>query len=986
MPALSSGQCIVINEILINGASSFDGQGAPNTEEWVELYNTCSTPVDISCWALADGDFVVRFPQGTIMPGNSHFVIGSANSIVPIDLNVATCGCGSPNSQLIIFTNGNEQLALINSAGVIEDAVIWGGGQSLPFTVNNSNAGCPAINTQVSAATAQFEPLPLVTGSSGEGCTYARTCDGSNTWEMRCGSAITAGDTNGAPGTIDFDALQSQLCINDCTNFLELCEGDILTYAWTFEGASPGTSSSANPANICYAASGTYDVSLTITTSCGTLSQTVSDFISVTDNAIPVISGGENSPYCEGESVVLTTNVSGNLQWYRSDIPIPGATGDQFTATLPGDYTVSASGSSCGGTSAAVTLQFDPALQIAISADGPTTLCPGGSVILSTVSPGPYQWLNGTDPIPGATSSSLTVSTVGNYSLSSPGGDCMADSDPISVSVVNEQEPLISSSANSYSICPDESIELSVNGTYDNYTWYFEDAVIPGATSVSLDADQVGSYYAEVQTGGCTFTSVTVEITAGAVPTIHLTPEPQIQMCPGGTEWINATGDFTGIDWYQGVSVIANNVDQISVEDEGTYSAMVFSADGCETLSNTVTLSFHTLPPFSIESSEGLALCPGETTDLTATPGYDNYAWTSGGGPVGSDSNVLDDVSQGVFQVTATSPEGCDISASITIQPAQLPDVDITPGGIIETCEDSFILTATGATNYNWYFEGEPVAFNTSQFTAVDPGDYTVEGFSGNCSAMSNITTVHFIEGATVEITASADRACEGESILLSVPPVFQQYAWNTGSNTPGTTVTTTGIYTVEVTAANGCRSVAEREIIFDPNPVITLESTFESDCVLGAEVIAHSTGLISWELSPYITLTDNNLALVNPPSTTTFYISSTIENCITEREFTVFAQCATIFIPNVFTPNGDGVNDFFRIEGENIGHFEMIIFNRWGDELYRTNDINRGWNGSVNAYFAPDGTYNYIIKALDPRGNPVLKDGTFYGTVTLLR
>jgi gliding motility-associated-like protein len=63
-----------------------------------------------------------------------------------------------------------------------------------------------------------------------------------------------------------------------------------------------------------------------------------------------------------------------------------------------------------------------------------------------------------------------------------------------------------------------------------------------------------------------------------------------------------------------------------------------------------------------------------------------------------------------------------------------------------------------------------------------------------------------------------------------------------------------------------------------------------------------------------------------------------------------------------------------------------MIIFNRWGDEIYRSNNINRGWNGGINGYYAPDGTYNYIIKIFDLSGQPLFGKGEFYGTVTLLR
>src|SRR6218665_2713115 len=140
-----NAQCIVINEIMINAAGSNDGANSPNTAEWVELYNNCSTPVDIGCYAFSDGDFTVVFPSGTILQPYSYYTIGSLNSGFVPDLNWATCGCTTQTggSQVGIFTNSNEQLILQDNSGNLVDAIVWGSGQ---FPVNNSTTtatGCP---------------------------------------------------------------------------------------------------------------------------------------------------------------------------------------------------------------------------------------------------------------------------------------------------------------------------------------------------------------------------------------------------------------------------------------------------------------------------------------------------------------------------------------------------------------------------------------------------------------------------------------------------------------------------------------------------------------------------------------------------------------------------------------------------------------------------------------------------------------------------
>ena len=136
----TTAQCVVINEIMVNPAGGCDDSCMPSTEEWLELYNTCPDAVDLSCFVLTDGDFSVTFPSGTIIGGFGYFVIGSVNSLVPIDLDIATCGCTSGAGTVIgVYTNSNEQVVLTDPTGVYQDAIYWGTGQfaqTPSFTTN----------------------------------------------------------------------------------------------------------------------------------------------------------------------------------------------------------------------------------------------------------------------------------------------------------------------------------------------------------------------------------------------------------------------------------------------------------------------------------------------------------------------------------------------------------------------------------------------------------------------------------------------------------------------------------------------------------------------------------------------------------------------------------------------------------------------------------------------------------------------------------
>ena len=83
------------------------------------------------------------------------------------------------------------------------------------------------------------------------------------------------------------------------------------------------------------------------------------------------------------------------------------------------------------------------------------------------------------------------------------------------------------------------------------------------------------------------------------------------------------------------------------------------------------------------------------------------------------------------------------------------------------------------------------------------------------------------------------------------------------------------------------------------------------------------------------------------------------------------------IFIPNSFTPNGDFINDSFVLHGKNVITFEMIIFNRWGEELFRTHDINTFWDGKFDGQTVQDWVYTYHYKAYGNDGQFVSKSGS---------
>jgi hypothetical protein len=183
---------VFINEILVDPSDSNDGTNAPNTSEWVELYNSTSAPVDISCWFITDGDFAVTIPSVTTLAAGGYFTIASAaGSGLSPNLDWALCGCTSgASSQVGIFTNGGEQLLLYNAAGSLIDAVIWGGGQ-LPGSMTTAAVGSCSSRSVTFPAAASFENI----GTVSNGIPNERDYDGSANWQQT--ATGTFGSSNG---------------------------------------------------------------------------------------------------------------------------------------------------------------------------------------------------------------------------------------------------------------------------------------------------------------------------------------------------------------------------------------------------------------------------------------------------------------------------------------------------------------------------------------------------------------------------------------------------------------------------------------------------------------------------------------------------------------------------------------------------------------------------------------------------------------------
>jgi gliding motility-associated-like protein len=230
-------------------------------------------------------------------------------------------------------------------------------------------------------------------------------------------------------------------------------------------------------------------------------------------------------------------------------------------------------------------------------------------------------------------------------------------------------------------------------------------------------------------------------------------------------------------------------------------------------------------------------------------------------------------------------------------------------------------------------------------------------------------------------------------SVLLDAGPGFVSYFWpHSGETTQTVTVTTAGSYSVEVTDANGCSGTSSPivAVLNEPPVVNTVPDTLIiDDGSLGQLVVTTTaTGLVAYTWSPAATLTCANCPspLAFPQEPTLYTVFGTQNGCVGEPDSVlVLINQVDLVLPNAFTPNGDGLNDVFRVTNAVLYPvFELSVFNRWGEVIYRSDDIRSGWDGTYRGKEQESGVYIWLIRFR--KGSVSGEEVTLTGNVTLLR
>lgn len=466
-------------------------------------------------------------------------------------------------------------------------------------------------------------------------------------------------------------------------------------------------------------------------------------------------------------------------------------------------------------------------------------------------------------------------------------------------------------------------------------------------------------------------------------PIIPVSVSVQVQgdLCGSASVTLEAiaSGNFSSLTWSGGTGVFsapdqASTTYAAGVGDVGSVALTVCAFGACaDPVCATVTLAIGDEPQVSITGDGPLALCPGDDVLLSAT-GADTFQWSTGA------SGAAIVVTQpGTYSVTGTTACGTG-TASVTVVSSPGPLVNIT--GDTAPCEGSTTqLTASGADSYLWS-TGE----TGSSITVSASGTFSVTGTS-SCGTAQASTTVTFTALPEVSISGS-EFACP-VSVLTATGA--DSYIWNTGASGASITVDTPGTYSV--TGSNAC-GTSSSSITVQASPVSV---AVQASIVVGTaplpvqftSVLQPTSASVLWAFGDGATSTTNDpLHVYTGTGVYIVTLTASDGDCSATAQLTIIvneaaSEPSSVRVPNVFSPNGDGVNDQFQVESTGLRSLEMSILNRWGQVVAQLDRVEEVWSGrSPAGETLAEGTYFYVLKAVG-------KDDIRYdlsGSITLLR
>jgi len=633
-----------------------------------------------------------------------------------------------------------------------------------------------------------------------------------------CSSVISAG-FDIQPGNSIQATISPGFSASYCTGSSVLLTGTIFPpgalYQWQLNGIAIPLANAAT-----YSANAPGNYTLLGTNACASGSSFPTTVSEQTIIPTASISSGTTS-ICGSGSIVLLSYVTGTpvtYQWKRNGSFLGGATNSTYTATQTGSYSVMVV-NACGNVTSNTISITQAVIPTATISSGATTVCTGGSTLLSssvTGVPVTYQWQRNGTNIASASSATYAATLDGNYTLVATNACGNVTSNAIALTSITPPAPSITA-AGPVSICTGGSVVLnsSVTGTAPiSYQWQRNGVNISAATGVSYTATLSGTYRLQTTNSCGTVFSNTITVSIISTPTVTVTASGPISFCTGGNVVLTASGNGANpaYQWMRnGVNISGATNTNYTVTISGSYVVQMTNSCG-NAISSATVVAVVTLPTASITATFP-SICTGGSTLLASsvTQSPLTYQWKlNNANIIGATSATYTATVIGNYSVVVTNACGNASSNTLTITAGTTPTATISTSGATSFCSGGSVTLNSSVSGtpvtYQWKRNGTNISGATSaNYTATLAGSYTLQ-ITNNCgNVTSNAINVTLLTGAPATpgtITGPSSFCDYQTGVAYSIAPVANATSYNW--TLPLNAVVATGQGTTSITVNFG--------------------------------------------------------------------------------------------------------------------------------------------------------------------------------------
>jgi gliding motility-associated-like protein len=935
--------------------------------------------------SLCAGNQTLTITYNNICSTSLTFTLAQA-ALLTAAVSATNSNCGQPNGSACATVSGGTGLL----------TYLWSGpGSPAPTTLCNNNISAGAYNFVVTDA---------------NGCT-----------------ANASGLVNDVSGPVV--AITSQTNVT-CFGLLNggasaTIAGGVPNYTISWSGTQATANTTTLTSNF---GAGIHNITVTDAAGCvGTASVDISQpatFVSAIGSFTNVSCFGLS----DGGATIL---VNGGTAPYVYSWPPSIQTNSVLTNVPANTYTGNITDANGCVASSSVIISQPQALVLAASSTTNIS-CFGGSngQISTTVQGGTPGYTYSWTPSQPGNSSNASGIPAGPYSFTvTDNNNCGISSN------FNITEPsALTSSANSLpATCglSNGSATVTVGGGTPSYTVNWNTA--PAYSGLTPTNMAPGTWTANIiDSKGCLLTQ-TVTVANPPLPSItgFSVNAPSCFGLQNGDVTVNytsGTAPYT-VNWSSPISqtvttaALSHNVGGVGA---GVYTCTLVDSYGC-VASLPVNVTQPGLLVLNINPNPNITICYGQSTQLTAagqsgTPAY-SYTWTPnpfvGGGP-----HTVNPTTTTSYTVAVSDTKGCSpspkvmtviVTPSLSVIPNLATVCDGKGGALTPTITSpgnggpyNYLWTPTGATTNSIIAVGSAPSTSTSVTYSLTVTDgCTIPSASAVFTLITN-------PAPTVDFVASTTVACAPATINFTATPGTlgdYTYEWiNDNKDVMGTTNPVSYTYEtadsldVSVIITNtltGCFSttVKTNYIVIHKQPIASFYPEPQSASILDPNInfVNTSQGAVSyfWDFGDANATGNSNNSIITNPSHyynvvgnyNVHLIATSIHGCKDTAMVPVeIRPDFVLYIPNAFTPDGNGLNDMFQPMGVGIDeeNYRLDIFDRWGENIFTSNSFRKGWDGTVKggSKIAPQGVYTYKMVVNDTQGN----SHPYVGHVTLLK